>query len=296
MSLPGRHGPRRGLLESLGEYRSAQHEGIPVNALTEQQRALKHAIVGPPHHTAHLLRADTGREPLLRIYRQAYTVRLIGALRDNFGVLPLVLGDEAFDALALAYIEAHPSQRPSIRWFGEWLPEFMAGHDGLVPHPAMTDLARMEWALRAAFDAADASPIDATALAGVPGDAWPSLVLEPLPSVQLLAMGWNVEPVWRALKDADPNTAPELPEPQAHEHTLLVWRQGLETRWRSLDRMGARLLAAALAGETFGALCEVAAADVGEAQAALQAAGVLRHWLDEGLISGWRLAPNRAGI
>jgi hypothetical protein len=262
-----------------------------MNALAEQQRALKRAIVGPPHDAAHLLRIDAGREPLLRIYRQAYTARLIGALRDNFGVLPLVLGDEAFEALALAYIEAHPSQRPSIRWFGDRLPEFMAAHDDLVPHPAMTDLARMEWALRAAFDAADASPIDATALAGVPGDAWPSLVFEPLPSVQLLALGWNVEPVWRALKDADPNAAPELPEPQANQHTLLVWRQGVETRWRSLDGADAKALAAVLAGESFGALCAVAAADVGEAQAALQAAGVLRHWLDDGLIGGWRIAP-----
>lgn len=262
-----------------------------MNALAEQQRALKHAIVGPPDAAAGLLRSDAGREPLLRIYRQAYTARLIGALRDNFGVLPLVLGDEAFDALALAYIEAHPSQRPSIRWFGDRLAEFMAAHDDLVPHPAMTDLARMEWALRAAFDAADASPIDAAALAGVPGDAWPSLVFEPLPSVQLLVLDWNVEPVWRALKDADPDAAPELAEPQANQHTLLVWRQGLETRWRSLDGADARLLAAALAGETFGALCEIAAADVGEAQAALQAAGVLRRWLDDGLISGWRVAP-----
>jgi Putative DNA-binding domain len=262
-----------------------------MNALAEQQRALKHAIVGAPDDAADLLRTDAGREPLLRIYRNAYTVRLIGALRDNFGVLPLVLGDEAFDALALAYIEAHPSQRPSIRWFGDRLPEFMTAHDDLVPHPAMTDLARMEWALRAAFDAADASPIDAAALAGVPGDAWPSLVFEPLPSVQLLAFGWNVELVWRALKDADPNAAPELPEPLAHEHTLLVWRQGLETRWRSLDSAGAELLAAALVGKSFGALCRLAAAGVGEAQAPLHAASALRAWLDDGLFSGWCGAP-----
>lgn len=260
-----------------------------MNALAEQQRALKHAIVGPLNAAADLLRSVAGREPLLRIYRHAYTARLIGALRDNFGVLPLVLGDEAFDALALAYIEAHPSQHPSIRWFGDRLPEFMVAHEDLVPHPGVTDLARMEWALRGAFDAADASAIDATALAGVPGDAWPSLVFEPLPSVQLLALNWDVEPVWRALKDADPQTAPELPEPRAHEHTLLVWRQGLEARWRSLDVAAARLLGGALAGETFGALCEIAAAEVGEMQAALHAAGALRGWLDDGLFSAWRV-------
>src|SRR6185369_6628626 len=133
------------------------------DVLTAQQRALQHAIVARAGGDA-LLRALPGREPLLRIYQHAYTARLAGALRDNFGVLPQVMGDDAFDALALAYIAAHPSRHPSIRWFGDKLPEFMAAHENLVPHPALVDLARMEWALRSAFDAADAAPIDAGAL------------------------------------------------------------------------------------------------------------------------------------
>ena len=33
MSPPGRHGPRRGPSGPLGEYRSAKHEGTPVNVL-----------------------------------------------------------------------------------------------------------------------------------------------------------------------------------------------------------------------------------------------------------------------
>ena len=259
-----------------------------MNVLAEQQHALQGAIVGTHDDAPGLLRADAQREPLLRIYRQAYTARLSGALRDNFGVLPQVLGDDAFDALALAYIDAHPSRRPSIRWFGDRLSEFMAARDDLVPHPAIVDLARMEWALRSAFDAADAEPIDATGLAGITPDAWPALVFEPLPSVQLLPMAWDVEPVWRALQGSDPEAPPELPEPNAHDHSLLVWRQGLETRWRSLDGAAARLLRAALEGATFAALCSTAAEEVGGAPAALHAASALRGWVDDRLFSGWR--------
>ena len=287
MSLPGR--PK-------GEYRSAQHEGTPANTtLADQQAVFKHAVVRVAHDdagdaAAGLLRADPGREPLLHIYRQAYTARLASALRDNFGVLPQVLGDEAFDALALAYIAAHPSRRPSIRWFGDTMPAFMAARDDLVPHPAMTDIARMEWGLRTAFDAADANALDANALAAVPPEAWPSLVFEWLPSVQLLDLDWNIEPVWRALKDADPADSPGLPEPEAKPHTLMIWRPALETLWRSLDAPAARLLRAAIAGCTFGALCEIAVADVGEEQAALHAASALRSWLDDGLLSAWRVA------
>lgn len=260
-----------------------------MNALAGQQLALRRAIVRGVHDDAAPCTEVSG---LLRIYQQAYTARLIAALRDNFGVLPQVLGDATFDALALAYIEAHPSQRPSIRWFGDRLPEFMAARDDLVPHPAITDLARMEWALRGAFDAADAPVFGVATLAELPAEAWPDLVFEPLPSVQLLALGWSVEPVWRALQNIEPGDAPEMPEPQAHAHELLVWRQGLETRWRSLAEAPARLLRGALQGETFGALCAMAADEVGDAQAALHAASALRGWLEDGLLSAWRAAPD----
>ena len=260
--------------------------------LADQQRRLKGAILGAAlgADPVGLLRAVGGRETLLHIYRQAYRARLAAALRDNFGVLPQVLGDDAFDALALAYIEAHPSRHASIRWFGHRLPEFMAERDDLVPHPALTDLARMEWALRSAFDAADAQAIDVQALAGVAADAWPSLVFEAMPGVQLFELAWNVAPVWRALQDLQADAAPELPPPQPLAHSLLVWRRGLSPRWRSLEPLPARLLQAALRAERFDALCALAAATVGEEEAALTAATALRGWLDDGLFCGWRNA------
>ena len=264
-----------------------------LSTLAAQQMRLKRAIVAdaPPGavpDTTGLLRAAEGREPPLRIYRQAYLGRLSAALRDNFGVLPRVLGDEAFDALAFAYIQAHPSAQPSIRWFGHRLPDFMAERDDLVPHPALVDLARMEWALRTAFDAADREPIDLQALVGLAPDAWPLLVFDALPSVQLFELGWSVAPVWRALQDGADDVATDLPEPQPLEHSLLVWRAGFDTRWRSVEPLPARLLHAALQGQNFGALCAMAASAVGETQAALHAASALRSWLADGLFSAWR--------
>ncbi len=199
-----------------------------MTSLAQQQRQLRAAIVDAAPAPG-LLR---GREPRLRIYQHAYAARLLGALRDNYGVLPRAMGDEAFDALALAYLRAHPSREPSIRWFGDCLAQFMAARDDLVPHPALTDLARMEWALRTAFDAADAAPLSADTLAQLPAPDWPALVLRLHPSVQLLAMGWCIEPAWRALQTGG-DDEPKLPEPQPGAHTLLVWRPGLETRWRS---------------------------------------------------------------
>ncbi len=256
---------------------------MPVNTLTEQQRALAQAIIANA--------PALGVSGRIETYRHAYTSRLVAALHDNFGVLPNVLGDDAFEALALAYLAAHPSRQPSIRWFGDGLIDFMAAHDDLVPHPALTDLARMEWALRGAFDAADATPFDMGELSSLAPEDWSRLVFEPLPCVQLLSMGWAVEPVWRALQAVAADDAPELPAPEAHAHTLLVWRPLLDPRWRVLGALDAELLQTALQGETFGTLCALAAAEVGDDMAAAHAAAALRSWLADGLFSRWRLVP-----
>ncbi len=254
--------------------------------LADQQRGLQRSIVEGCDAPG-LLRAGQGRDPLLQVYRHAYAARLASALRDNFGVLPRVMGDDAFDALAAGYIAAHPSRRPSIRWFGDCLVDFMSTHLALVPHPALVDLARMEWALRAAFDAADGSPLGAEALAGVAPANWPRLRFSPLASVQLLTMNWAIEPVWRAIQSAEPGEEPTLPEPERHVHALLVWRQGLDNRWRILEPVDAELLSAALAGQPFAALCETAAERVGEAQAAQVTATALARWLADGLFEAF---------
>jgi len=242
--------------------------------LADQQRALHAAMLGAPAGLG-LLREPTQHEPLLRIYQNAYRARLIAALRDNHGVLPRAMGDEAFDALAEAYLQAHPSRHPSIRWFGHRLAEFMAAHPALVPHAAFIDLARMEWALPEAFDAADAVPMTPQELAALPADGWPQRVLRFHPSVQVLTLDWQVEPAWRALQGDD---EPELDEPEAGEHLLIVWRPALETRWRSVaDAVEAQLLAAAMQGEDFSALCEIA-------DDAVAVVRVVQQWTAEGLL------------
>ncbi len=195
-------------------------------SVIQQQRQLAAAIrdgVEP----AGLLAGDyaTG----LAAYRHAYRARLAEALADNYTVLARALGDEAFDALAQAYIAARPSRHPSIRWFGGELASFLAAAgDDLVPHASLADFARMDWALRGAFDAAEAPPLDPATLAALGPDDWAGLVLHLHPSVQRVVLAHAIEPAWRVLREWEPESGaaqPELDEPVPHEHTLLAWRQ-----------------------------------------------------------------------
>jgi Putative DNA-binding domain len=216
------------------------------------------------------------------IYRHAYRARLQAALRDNYEVLPQVMGDEAFDALALAYISAHPSGHYSLRWYGHALADFMAQHEALVDHSAMVDLARMEWALRHAFDAAPAEPLTAQALASTPAEAWAQLQFGLHPSVQLLSLQWAVGPVWHALKEGQD----EVPAPDALEHYMLVWRRGMNTQWKSLTFVEADFVQCLQGGHSFAQVCETLAQRVGEDAAAATAAGILGEWLAAGAITG----------
>ncbi|NCT83180.1 MAG: DUF2063 domain-containing protein [Comamonadaceae bacterium] len=225
----------------------------------------------------------------LAVYRHAYRARLVAALADNYTVLARALGDAGFDALGRAYLAARPSRQPSIRWFGHELADFMAGADAaLVPHASLVDFARMDWALRGTFDAADAPPLAGATLAALGPDDWAGLVLRLQPSVQRVVLAHAIEPAWRVLREWAPESGvaqPVLPEPLPHAHVLLAWRQGLETRWRSLEPLEAALLAGVAEGATFARLCECAAAQLADAEAAAPAVvGLLQRWLADGLL------------
>ncbi|MEO6280794.1 DNA-binding domain-containing protein [Roseateles sp.] len=255
-------------------------------SVIQQQRQLA-AAIRDGGDAASLLAGDYALG--LAVYRDAYRARLVAALADNYTVLARALGDEAFDALGRAYIAAQPSRHPSIRWFGHELAGFMAeAGDDLVPHASLVDFAAMDWALRGAFDAAEAPPLDPAALAALGPDDWAGLVLQLQPSAQRVPLAYAIEPAWRVLREWEPELGsdqPELPEPAPHEHVLLAWRQGLETRWRSLEPLEAALLNAVAAGTPFALLCERAAAELGDPEAAAPA--VIQHlqrWLADGLL------------
>lgn len=245
--------------------------------LAAQQLALQ-AAVRQGAAADGLLHSTAG----LGVYQDAYRARLLAALRDNFTVLQRALGDDEFDALGMAYLNAHPSTEPSIRWFGHRLAAFMDETE--LSHPAMADFARMDWALRAAFDAADAPALQAADLQALAPDDWAELSFRLHPSAQLLALQWAIEPAWRVLREGSDNDDAELDAPEPLAHTLLVWRQGLDTRWRSLAPLEAALLKALAGGENFAAICAVAARF--HEDAARQVVAALQQWLSEDVLCG----------
>ena len=233
---------------------------------------------------AHVI--GTARVPVatrLGIYGGAYRSRLAEALESNFPALARLLGETDFASLAAEYVRAHDSPFFSIRYYGDALAQFLATHEDYVAAPVLAELARWEWAMTTAFDAADAAPIGHESLARLPPQQWAQVRFAWHPSVQRLTLSWNVAQLWQALTDEAERPAAAL---AATPVEWLLWRQDLTTYFRSLPQPEAAVLDAARSGWPFAELCELLCEELGAGEAPAQAATLLRAWLDAGLITG----------
>jgi hypothetical protein len=217
----------------------------------------------------------------LGIYADAYRLRLGEALGNDFEALHGLLGDEQFYKVCLKYIEAHPSQHFSLRYFGQHMAIFLRLTEPYAGQPVLAELAEFEWALIDAFDARDSEVVTLDDMRKLAPAAWPEMRFDMHESVRRLEFAWNVQQLWNALKE---DSTPEPPQRSEAAQPWLIWRRELMTYFRSLTVQEAWALDAARGGENFSALCEGLCEWVEEDKAAVTAAGFLHRWVSDGLI------------
>ena len=241
-----------------------------------QQRLL----AGEPDILGHL--TDGG--PFMKVYDDAYIIRLVEVMGEDFPAVHTLLGDARFHKAVTDYIRTRPSTRRSVRWLGEGFPRWLRKTTPWQATPMLADMAAFEWALGLAFDAADCDPIGADILAAVPPEAWGALRFDFHPALHSCDLAFDVAPFQQAVAgESEPDA---LPEALGTPGTWAVWRdqESLMVRYRPLPADEGAGLSVLRRDGDFAHLCEVVAAS-GEAEtAALRAAGLLRHWLEAGWI------------
>lgn len=218
----------------------------------------------------------------LAIYGNAYRSRLIDALANDYSALKYLLGEDDFSHLSLAYIKAYPSTHYSLRWFGQDLARFLDNHRIYRKHHYLTELAKFEWAFVNAFDAKDAKVSGIEDATKIPPDSWPGLRMVLHPSVRWVTCSWNCLSIWQSMKN---KTAAPAPQPLDMEVNYLIWRQDLNTIYRSLDSDEADALSAVAKGADFTELCIALTKRLKTEETSLRAASLFKTWLAEGLIS-----------
>jgi len=225
------------------------------------------------------------RTTLLDVYREGYALRLIEVLTTDYPGLIAMVGSASFDDMARAYIAAHPSRHPSVRWFGRSLVDFLESTAPYNRSPAATEMARFEWELGEAWDAPDMDPVPAAALIALPPEAWETLAFTALPSLRRVTLAFDVPQAWQRREEVAAGSlvvSATVPVP------WVIWRPDLLTRYRSLEADESLLLDALVADRTFPELCDSVACFTGEAEAAARAAGLLRAWVEAGMIGSFR--------
>ncbi len=214
----------------------------------------------------------------LGIYHTAYRLRLLEVLQDHFEQTQAYMGNDFFESQALAYIEAHPPSHDNLRYYGQQWPQWLAEQ-----HPQdtdMADLSSLEWALRNAFDAADAPTLTWADVASLTPAQWDQLGFAFAPGAQVLTLRHDVIPLWLALSQGTP------PAPvSALAHDVLVWRQGWQPHFRSVSIEEAHAIRGMQAGQSFNAACAKALAAFNAQDATQLTSQWLQQWMAEQLLA-----------
>ncbi len=217
----------------------------------------------------------------LNIYHNAYRVRLLENLRDAFEKTWAYLGDDTFEAAALAFIEANPPQHRNLRWHGAAFPEFLA--EQFAQDLDIAELALIDWQLRQAFDGRNAAPIAPADLAGLAPEAWETLGFEFAPTLFIAPLRYNSVSIWHALdQEATPPVAEALPEPS----WILIWRKAWQPHFRTIHAVEHAALSQLQSGASFAAVCAALSEQFSDEEAASVAGERLRTWLLDELIVG----------
>jgi uncharacterized protein (UPF0276 family) len=209
----------------------------------------------------------------LRVYSDAYAASLRRALATNFPALARVLAPRDFDALAAAYLRAHPPLGHGFASLGRALAAFVrawdlaAGYD--VAREALADVAALEQAqLEAQAAPDDDDTVRASALAAIAPDDWETLRVRFVRALRIVTASHDVLPALEAVAE---NETP--PQPRAGDVAYLVQRGAIGMRTERVDPAEARVLESLAAGRPFADACRAGAHD-GESEAASAERGV----------------------
>ena len=254
-----------------------------MTALRELQRSFQSWVLGDASALPATV-AGTGAvsaRDRLDIYAQAIRLRFLEVLGQDYPGLHTLAGDDEFRRLGLAYVAAHPSHHPSIRWFGGHLPAFLRSTAPWRDHPVLGEMAEFEWTKGELLDAADSPVVGIEDIAAIPPERWAGIRPRLRPAVRRLALEWNVPSQWKAVDGGD------APPPSARTEPAvdwLLWRQDIVVRWRSVGPDEAWALRRCDAGDDFGSICAGLCERVGEDAAAFRAATFLKQWAADGVL------------
>jgi hypothetical protein len=238
----------------------------------------------------------------LEIYNQQYWWRITECFGEDFRGLCAVIGQEKFDALAVAYLEECGSTSWTLRNVGQHLEAFLREHPQFTaPHTTLAlDIARLEWARSWTFDEPGDPPPDTQWIAQTPPDR---LRLRLQPYLVLLNLAHEADKIFLRFRQRDQSAAESTAsnavngaprrrralritaKPARKPVHLVVHRHANTIFYKRVTPEAFHLLTYLREGFTLEASCEKAF--VGRAFTPAKAAALIQEWFSEWMELGW---------
>ena len=188
------------------------------------------------------------------VYRNNVAVSLRAALETGFPAVRSLIGAENFAYAAGLYLRRDLPETPILSQYGAGFPAFLEAQAPLQRWGYLGDVARLELALRRAYHAGDATPIDPQALR-MDEAALMAARFTLAPAVQIMRSRWPIHAI-RAFALGESRD-----KPHAEAEDVIVMRPEFDPVLRVLPRGGADFVAALQAGGPFADALDAAGED-----------------------------------
>lgn len=183
----------------------------------------------------------------LRVYRHHVFHSLASALGSTFASVQALVGEDFFRAMARAYVAQVLPAQPVLAEYGMDFPAFVATHEPAQGLPYLADVARLDWALNAAFQATRGAALAVADLQAIPVEQLPAQRLALAPGHALICSVYPIDRVWAA---AQPGVEAQSVDLENGPAQLLVVRRQDDAVFVAVAAGEASFLAALADGET----------------------------------------------
>jgi hypothetical protein len=215
--------------------------------LAELQRDFARAVRGDALAVARLGIDPVGlnAERRVAVYRNHHRISLAGALAANFPTVVKVIGEDAFQALALSFLAIDPPRDACVAGYGSGLPAFLESDPRSQSLVYLGDVARLDWAHNVSERADELATFSALHLALMDEARLETLRLQPHPSLTLLRSSYPLLQIRAVAAGREEGTSLD-----AGGVDLMIWRKAGTVTCAALDPESVNFITALVSGQT----------------------------------------------
>lgn len=191
--------------------------------------------------------AGDGGEARLAIHRHHIRRSLAKALAATFPTVQALVGPDFFRQTAESFVVQNLPTQPVLAEYGADFADFLAAREAVHGLAYLADVARLNWALNAAFYSPRGPRLGAADLADMPPEQLSAMVLTLAPGTALVCSRYPLDRIWAASQPDAPDEKVDIGEGPAR---LLILPRPEDAGFIALGEGEAAFVAAVAEGRS----------------------------------------------